>query len=313
MDRQVSAPADSKTVPTKPTRLRSFFHSQKMAPYFFVAPFVISFLLFMLYPIISAFYMSFQEILPGEETFVGLKNYQALNNEHFYAAVSNTVIYTIWTLIILIPVPLVLAVLIHSRFMLAPVLFRSALFLPALTSIVVGGAIFRLIFGEMDTAPMNTILIKLGFSPQQWAMEGGTAMFLMVALASWRWMGINLLYFLSGLQNIPKELYESAEIDGAGSLSKFFRITLPLLKPVTIYVLTISIYGGFTMFTESYVFWTNHSPGDIGLTLIGYLYQQSFENFNMGVGSAIGIVLLVTILVINIVQLKLFGQFRREE
>jgi arabinosaccharide transport system permease protein len=292
---------------------QNVFHSQKVAPYVFVLPFIISFLLFSAYPIISAFSMSFQEIVPGETKFIGLKNYQDLWNEHFFTAIYNTARYTFWTLVVLIPIPLILAVLLNSKKMVARNFLRSVLFIPALTSIIVGGAIFRLIFGQLETAPMNTLLILLGFDPLEWTMGSHTGMFLMVALASWRWMGVNLLYFLSGLQSIPNELYEAAEIDGANTLTKFLRITIPLLKPVTIYVLTISIYGGFSMFTESFVFWGNKSPSDIGLTIVGYLYQQSFEFFNMGFGSAIGVTLLVSVLLINILQLKLFGQFRKED
>jgi arabinosaccharide transport system permease protein len=136
--------------------------------------------------------------------------------------------------------------------------------------------------------------------------------FLLVLLCCWRWMGVNILYYLSGLQAIPNELYEAADIDGAGALSKFRYITFPLLKPVTIYVLTISIYAGFRMFEESYVYWTTHSPGDIGLTIVVYLYRRAFQENDMGFGSAIGLVLLVIVLTVNIIQLKLTGAFKKE-
>jgi arabinosaccharide transport system permease protein len=278
-----------------------------------VAPFVLSFLLFFLYPIINTVIMSFQEIYPGQRNFVGLENYYKLLNPQFYTAVFNTAVYTLWTLIILIPVPLVLAVILHSKLTPFSSVFRSALFIPALTSVIVAGVVFRLIFGESESSLANALLVKLGFSPQQWMMQWDTGMFLMVLLASWRWMGVNVLYFLAGLQNIPKELYEAAEMDGAGPLMKFFRITLPLLKPVTVYVLTISIYGGFRMFEESFVYWQNHSPGDIGLTITGYLYMQGFENFDLGFGAAIGLVLLLIVLTLNFVQLKFFGVFRKED
>jgi len=138
-------------------------------------------------------------------------------------------------------------------------------------------------------------------------------MFIMVSLACWRWSGVNIVYFLSGLQNIPKELYESADIDGANSLDKFFYITLPLLKPIIIYVLTISIYGGFAMFGESYVYWNENMPGDIGLTIVRYIYQEAIQRNDLGYGSSIGIVLLAIVFGINILQLKFFGIFRREQ
>ncbi|MED3668874.1 sugar ABC transporter permease [Geobacillus kaustophilus] len=299
------------TVPRKRTGNGIIF-SQKAAPYIFVSPFILSFLLFFLYPSISTIIMSFQEVLPGETKFIGVENYKKLLNPHFYAALRNTTIYTIWTLIILIPLPLVLAVILNSKAIPGRNFFRSAYFIPALTSTIVVGVVFRLIFGELGSAPANTLLKWLGLPAQQWTMHWGTGMFLMVFLASWKWLGVNILYFLSGLQNIPKELYESAEMDGAGAFRKFFYITLPLLKPVVIYVLTISIFGGFRMYEESFVFWQNQSPGDIGLTLVGYIYQEGFMNNDMGFGSAVGIVLLIIVFVINIIQLKVTGAFRKE-
>ena len=125
-------------------------------------------------------------------------------------------------------------------------------------------------------------------------------------------MGVNILYYLSGLQAIPRELYEAADIDGAGAFSKFRYITFPLLKPVTIYVLTISIYAGFRMFEESYVYWTTRSPGDIGLTIVVYLYRRAFQENDMGFGAAIGMVLLLIVLTVNIIQLTLTGAFKKE-
>ncbi|PZE20080.1 carbohydrate ABC transporter permease [Paenibacillus xerothermodurans] len=288
-------------------------HSRKVAPYVFVSPFIITFLMFQMYPIISSFIMSFQEIVPGDTKFIGVQNYSKLvQDQHFYTAVWNSMRYTFWTLLILLPVPLVLAVFLNSTKMVAKNFFRSTLFIPALTSIVVGGAIFRLIFGELENAPMNVLLSLFGYEPVKWTSGAGTGMFLMVALASWRWMGVNIIYFLSGLQSIPNELYEAADMDGANAFTKFFNITIPLLKPVTVYVLTISIFGGFHMFTESYVFWGTKSPSDIGLTIVGYLYQQSFEFFDMGYGSAIGVAFLVLVLAINLLQLFVSGQFRKE-
>ncbi|MBU8684631.1 sugar ABC transporter permease [Bacillus haynesii] len=293
-------------------KIRRLLYSAKAAPYIFTAPFVLSFCIFFLYPLISVVIMSFQSILPGEVRFIGTENYKALNNPTFYTALFNTVKYTFWTLLILIPVPLILAVFLDSKLVKFKNVFKSALFIPALTSTIVAGIIFRLIFGEMDTSLANSILAKLGASPYNWLNNEHTGMFLMVMLASWRWMGINVLYFLAGLQNVPKELYEAAEIDGAGTFKKFYHITLPFLKPVSVYVLTISIIGGFRMFEESYVLWQNNSPGNIGLTMVGYIYQQGLAYNNMGYGSALGIVLLIIIFICSLISLKLSGSFKKE-
>ncbi|XID95565.1 carbohydrate ABC transporter permease [Paenibacillaceae bacterium WGS1546] len=289
-------------------------NSQRLAPYWFVAPFIVSFLLFFSYPLVQAFVMSFQSVLPDNVTFVGLDNYRKLHNDSFYKALYNNFRYTVYTIAVLIPVPLVLAVFLNSKLTRARNLFRSALFLPALTSVAVAAIIFRLIFSELDGALMNSLIGLFGLPAQKWLLHSSLSMFALVVLASWRWAGINVLYFLSALQNIPKELYESAEIDGAGAIKKFFKITLPMLKPITIYVLTISIYGGFAMFTESYMLWGSRgSPQDIGLTMVGYIYQQGFQYFDLGFGSTIGLVLLVLTLGVSMLQLKIMGLFGKED
>lgn len=288
--------------------------SQKIAPYVFVLPFILSFLIFFAYPLINAVIMSFQEVLPGETTFVGLENYQKLWNDDFGAALFNSTRYTLWTLLLLIPIPMVLAVFLNSKKMFASNFFRSTLFIPALTSVVVAGVIFRLIFGELDGALMNTILHLFGIESKQWLYSSNLAMFALLVLAGWRWIGINLLYFLSALQSIPGELYEAAEIDGAGKMRKFLRITVPLLKPITVYVVTITIYGGYAMFTESFMLWAGKpSPQNIGLTMVGYIYQQGFQYFNLGFGAAIGITLLAITLLVSLVQLTLTGLFKKED
>jgi arabinosaccharide transport system permease protein len=297
----------------KKTKIKNFFLSPKVAPYIFIFPFIITFVAFFLYPLLETVRMSFFEIYPGESTFIGLDNYKRLWNPEFFTALENSFIYTILTLVILIPFPLLLSVFLNSKALPGRNIFKSALFVPVLTSVIVGGIIFKLMFAESDMALMNSLLIKLGFEPQQWLLGRETGMFLMVLLASWRWMGVNILYFLAGLQNIPKELYEAAEMDGAGTVKKFFMITVPLLKPVSVYVLTISIFAGLRMFEESYVFWQNHSPSDIGLTVVGYIYRQGFEFNDMGFGAAIGVALLVIVLVINLFQLKFTGTFKQED
>jgi len=289
-------------------------NSQKIAPYVFVLPFILSFIVFFAYPLISAIIMSFQSILPGEVKFIGLANYRHLWNEDFGTALVNSSRYTFWTLLLLIPVPMILAILLNSKKMMFTNFFRSTLFIPALTSVVVAGVIFRLIFGELDGALMNSILHLFGVPSQRWLYSSHLSMLALLVLAGWRWIGINILYFLSALQGIPGELYEAAEIDGASPFKRFAKITIPLLKPITIYVMTISIYGGYAMFTESYMLWAGKpSPQNIGLTIVGYIYQQGFQYFNLGFGSAIGVALLGVTLAVSLVQLTVTGMFKKED
>jgi len=296
--------------------IKSLPYSQKIAPYVFISPFIIVFLLFFIYPVISTVIMSFQKVVPGQTTFIGLENFKNLLNSDFEKAVTNNLIYTVITIAVLIPMPLVLAVCLNSEKMIGKNFFRAVLFLPALVSIVVAGFTFRLIFGELPTALLNSILANFGVKPIKWL--GGpaqwTTFFALLPLCCWRWMGVNVVYYLSGLQNIPDELYEAAYIDGAGSLQRLRYITIPLLRPVTIYILTISIYGGMAMFLESYMLFNgNRSPGGAGLTIVGYLYRVGWEQANIGYGSAIGLTLLIFTLVVNIIMLKYAGLFKREE
>lgn len=293
---------------------RKFLYSKKTAPYVFVSPFIILFCVFFIYPVFLTIKMSFESVLPGQETFIGLANYKELLKPTFFQAVANSLRYTIFTLLLLIPIPMILATFLNSKIMIGKNIFRATLFIPALTSVVVAGTIFRLIFGELPGSAMNTIVSMFNFGPVKWLQQYTTGFAALLCLAVWRWTGVNVLYFLSGLQNIPDELYESADIDGANTFQKFIRITVPLLKPITIYVLTISIYGGMAMFTESYMLWSgNRSPNDIGLTIVGYLYRMGWEQNNMGLGSAIGISLLIFTLAFNMVQLKFFGIYKKEE
>lgn len=294
--------------------IKSFLYSQTVAPYIFILPFLLSLLIFFLYPTINTVYMSFHEVYGmGNMKFIGFSNYQRLFNQNFYDAIRTNTLYTFFLIIILIPLAIIFATLLNIKYLRGRNFFKSVLFIPALTSIIVAGVAFRLLFGESEAAFMNSILIRLGLPAQRWAFSHSTGMLLMVSLATWKMVGIYMVYFISGLQAIPEELYESAEIDGANSISKFTRITLPLLKPIIIYALTIIIFDGYRMFGESYVFWNEGMPGNIGLTIVRYIYQQAFQRNDMGFGSAIGIVLLAIVLTINLIQLRFFGAFKKEE
>ncbi|WP_342565035.1 sugar ABC transporter permease [Paenibacillus sp. FSL R7-0345] len=296
--------------------IKNFLYSQKVAPYVFVLPFVLVFIIFWVYPLLSSFGMSFQKVTLGQEaSFIGADNYTKLMGDTiFFKAVRNSAVYMILTLLILIPFPMLFAVLINSKAMWGREFFKSSFFFPALTSVVVAGTIFRLMFGEMEGSLINSILGVFGVEPIKFLKGQTTGFIALVALASWRWMGVNMLYFLSGLKNIPDDYYEAASIDGASAFQRFTRITIPLLKPTTIYVLTISIYAGLAMFIESMMLWNgNNSPKNIGLTIVGYLYRQGIEKNNLGYAAAVGIVLLIITMVINLTQLAFSGMFKKEE
>ena len=297
--------------------MKRLLYSKKAAPYLFVLPFVITLLLFWAIPIGRSFVLSFHEVLYGQETFIGARNYERmLGDRVFWQAMGNSFRYMVLTLILLVPIPMVLAAILNSKIGSDRVksFFKASLFVPALTSLVVAGLVFRLMFSESESAMMNQILTSIGLDPVRWLREDIPGLLVLLALAIWRWAGVNTMYFLAGMQSIPREYYEAASIDGAGRVQQFLQITIPNLKPTIVYVVTISIYGGLAMFTESFMLYAgNNSPNNQGLTIVGYLYRQGIEKNDMGFASAVGVVLLVVVLTINITQLALSGTFRKAD
>lgn len=298
----------------KKSLFRKFLYSQKVAPYVFIAPFIITFLLFFAYSIVSMVIMSFQRVAGPNTTFNGLENYKILTNAVFIKSLKNSIFYTIVSCALMIPIPMVLAIMLNSKQMRLKTTFRSMLFIPALTSVVVVGVVFRLMFGELEGSFMNQLIACFGMEPIIWLRKPGTVWLALFLICLWRWTGVNMMYYLSGLQQIPEDLYESATVDGANAFQQFRYVTLPLLKPTTVYVLTISIFGGMAMFSESFILFNgNKSPNNVGTTLVGMLYRMGFEQNQIGIASAIGVIFLVIVLLINAVQLIVNGFFKKEE
>ena len=294
--------------------LSHILYNKKIAPYLFILPFLIVFFVFFAYPIVDTFMMSFQKVISlNTSRFVGLTNYKRLDNQHFFNAMKTSTIYTLCMVAIMLIIPITLATFLNSRLLKFKNFFRSVIFIPALVSTISAGIAFRLIFGDTEIGFINSIILKLGGQIVQWKMGYATGIFIMVVLASWREMGINMIFCLSALQSISAELYESARVDGANGFQQFVYITIPQVRPIIIYVLTLTIINGYRMFTEGYVYWNETNPGDNGLTIVRYIYNQAFMKNDMGLGSAIGMVLLLIILVINLIQLKGFGMFEKED
>ncbi|MDR2974963.1 MAG: sugar ABC transporter permease [Propionibacteriaceae bacterium] len=310
----------TKTAPvTRPPRRgwKSLLYNQKAAPYLFILPFILTLGVFWIAPLVQSFIMSTQEILYGDATFVATKNYEKMFRDRvFWQALFNSLRYMVCTLLILVPFPLLFAVLINSKIGSPRIkaFFKSAMFIPALTTVVVAGIVFRLMFSETETAMFNQIVEFLGFGPVKWLKGDMTGLLALLTVAAWRWAGVNTMYFLAGLQAIPSDYYEAASIDGAGPVRRFLHITLPNIKPTMVYVITISVYGGLAMFVESFILHAgNDSPMNYGLTIVGYLYRKGIEENDMGFASAVGVVLLVLVMVINLIQLTATGTFKKED
>ncbi|MFI2364126.1 carbohydrate ABC transporter permease [Promicromonospora sp. NPDC019610] len=296
--------------------MKQLLYSKRLAPYLFILPFLVTLAVFWVVPLGRSFVMSTQEVLYGQATFIGLDNYERLWQDRiFWQALFNSLRYMVLTLVLLIPIPLALAALINSNIGSARIkgFFKASMFVPALTSVVVAGIVFRLIFAESDTAIMNQVAEFFGFGPVRWLRGDVTGLVALLAIALWRWTGVNMMYFLAGMQAIPTEYYEAASIDGASRFRQFLHITIPNLRPTIVYVVTISVYGGLAMFLESFMLYAgNNSPNNQGLTVVGYLYRKGIEENDLGFASAVGVVLLVVVMAINISYLVASGTFKKE-
>ncbi|MBO3663763.1 carbohydrate ABC transporter permease [Microbacterium stercoris] len=296
--------------------MKKLLYNQRLAPYLFILPFLVTLVVFWLVPVGRSVIMSFQEVLYGQATFIGTENYDRLwRDPVFWKAMFNSLRYMVLTLVLLIPIPMVLAAIINSKIGSPRVknFFKSSLFVPALTSVVVAGIVFRLMFSETESGLMNQIADFFGFGPVRWLREDLTGLMALLLLTVWRWTGVNTMYFLAGMQAISSEYYEAASIDGASKVQQFFHVTLPNLKPTIVYVTTISVYGGLAMFLESFMLYAgNNSPNNQGLTIVGYLYRKGIQENDLGFASAVGVVLLIVVLAINLTQLTATGTFRKE-
>lgn len=298
----------------RPRHVGSFLSNPKVVPYIFVSPFVLFFLFVYLYPLVMTVIMSFQQIDgPNSHIFIGLKNYQKLNTRDFQMALATSGRYALWDVIVLTIVPMLIACILHSGLAKGTNFFKSLFFIPSLTSIIVAGIVFRLAFGTLETATVNRLLVSLGLQPVKWLSYPGPGNFVLILLTLWRWNGVNIVYYLSGLQAIPTDYYEAAQIDGANAIQRFFHVTLPGIRPVLIYVITITVLGGFSMFTESVALWQQNNAGGVGRTIVGYMYMVGFKKNNLGLASAVGLTLLVLVVFVNLVQLLLMGFFKKED
>jgi ABC-type sugar transport system permease subunit len=188
--------------------------------------------------------------------------------------------------------------------------YRLAFFVPLLTSAVVTSLMFGILF-DYNSGFLNSLLTNL-FGPDAkiaWLRDPKIALWSILLISIWQFTGLNSLYFLAGLQNIPRELEEAAIIDGAGRWALLTNITLPLLRPVILFVVVQAINGAYHLFAQPLLL-TGGGPSDATNTMTLYLYETAFQNFNLGYASAIGWTLVIVIVVLAVVQLRLFGAFR---
>ncbi len=282
------------------SRLGSF----GVVPYVFVAPFFVLFAAFILYPVLYSLALSFSEWSAGKMTFVGLDNYRRLLTDGlFLKSLVNTALILFVQVPIMIFLATVIAAVVDSELLRHKTFFRLAFFLPVMVDLVTYSVIFSLIFSERYGL-VNQGLMAIGLGPVEWRSDAFWARVLIVVAITWRWTGYNSVIILSGLQNIPKELHDAASVDGAGRLTRFFRITVPLLKPVILFCAVLSTIGTLQLFTEPYIL-TSGGPNNATLTGFYYLYETAFGSFDFGLAAAGTYVIATIIAVMSYAQIRL--------
>jgi len=270
----------------------------------FLAPWIISFALFTLYPIVYSFYLSFTKYNPinGQTPrFIGFHNYLTIFSDGtFWLALKNTLFFVTGTIPVTTAIAVVLAVFLNEKIKFRA-FFRATYFMPAVTSIVVIATIFIYIYSPFGV--LNSLLNLFGIQGRNWLLDLHFALPAIMAMDIWESFGYYTLLFLAGLQSIPEELYEAANIDGATSVQQFFRITIPLLRPTFIFVLVINTIRSFQVFSEIFVM-TQGGPIGSTTTLVYYLYNMGFQKFHMGYASALAYVLFTIILLFSLLQMK---------
>lgn len=290
----------------------SYQKKQQIAPYFFVAPYLLVFLMFSLFPIIYTFYISLVDWSGiSKPEFIGFANYLALvKDKRFWHALVNNFQFVILILPIQLSISFLIALLLNHKLMVCKKGFRILSFLPYLTTPVALGVIFGILF-DSHSGQINTLIQALGGSAVAWTTKPWPAKIMIVLITIWRYAGYTSILFMAGMTNIDPQLYEASEIDGASFWEQVRYITLPLLKPIAIFVIVTNLIGNFQMFEEPYMIFTSAAnmvggPNDSVLTGVWYFYDTAFSNqLRFGYGAAIGVGMFAVIAVLSLTVNKL--------
>lgn len=285
---------------------------QKIAPYLFIAPFYILFIVFMGYPLLSSLIMSFYEMRGFQsKIYVGFSNFVDLFNDPiFWKSAWNTTYFALGTLTLQLPIALLLALILNSKYVKGKNILRLAFFTPVLVAGVFVAIIFNLIY-DQRAGIINNEYILLG-KEIGWLNDAKYVMPAVILTGVWQWAGFNMIYFIAGLQGIRQDLYEAAAVDGANWWQAFVHVTLPSLRPVIAFVVVVSMIGSFQLFDLPFILTNGGEPADAGSTIVMYLYKNGFQFMRLGYAATIGWVLFIIIAIISIAQLKLLGIFREE-
>lgn len=289
---------------------RGFFHDvgRNGRAYLFISPFFLLFVIFGLYPIVYSFILSLNQWNATKPwKFLALKNYRDLlfNDPVFWTSLWNVISIFLINVPAMIFLSVLIAVVLNNPARKHKDFFRIVYLLPYVTSVLSIAIVFYVMFDD-STGLVNLLLGLLHLKPVHWLTSARMSKVSIDILVTWKWTGYNMIIALAGLQSIETQIYDAARIDGAGSMRTFWRITLPLLRPVIGFQFIMATIGTFNMFTEPY-FLTDGGPGYSSLTLVLYLYRVAFKFFKLGYGAAIAFLTFVLVLIPSALQVRIWA------
>ena len=278
-------------------------NQKKILPYLLVSPYIVHFLMFVAFPVVFSVVLTFHKwniIAPMEYT--GLNNYILLfNDKIFLKSVGNTLIFLLIHIPLQIIIALFIAEILNQKIKLKGA-FRGAFFLPVIVSGVVVTILWQQLYG-FDSGLFNRLLTGIGLGKIGWLTDPDIAMASIAVMATWKNVGLYIILFLVGLQTVPTQYYEAADLEGANHWQKFFKITLPMINPTIFMVVILSTIGGFSLFIEPYIM-TGGGPLNSTISAVLYIYKQGFFYYHMGYAATLGLFFAFIILAVVVVQKK---------
>lgn len=280
---------------------------EKARYYLFLLPAFSVFAVFIFWPTIQSFYLSLCKYSMSSikaPTFVGFKNYINLFKNHiFWQVLKNTAVYTFFTVPLTMAAGLLLALMINSALIKHKQVYKVIYYIPYVSSMVAVATVFKLLFDPGTNGIVNQILIKLGLDPMAFLSDKYWAMAIVILLSVWKSLGYVMIIYLGGLLGISRDIYEAVSLDPITPWQKLTKITLPLLKPTTLFLMVTETISSFQVFTPVNVM-TDGGPGYSTTTLVTMLYEAGFVDFNMGKASALAVIIFVILSILTLIQNK---------
>ncbi|MGG4143067.1 sugar ABC transporter permease [Paenibacillus algorifonticola] len=276
----------------------------QIAGWLFVSPMVLGFTLLLLFPMGQALFMSLMDWpLLGEHHFIGLHNYRSIATDHlFWKVLGNTFYFTVGLVPFNIVLALLLALLLSKSFK-GIGLFRTAIFVPVMTSLIVWSIVWKYMFAT-DSGLINQVLLLLDIRGPAWLYDEKLAMPSIIVTSVLKNAGLNMVLFIAAIQQVPRSLYEAAMLDGAGKGKSFFNVTLPMITPTVFLAVVMTIIGSLKVFGQIYVM-TQGGPSSSTKVLVYYIWEKAFKLFQMGYASALAFVLFFVVLMLTLLQWQL--------